>query len=350
MAFLPGFPLSALESLLFILITIISGILVFFGGLWLVSLDRETQKYDRRLRKAIRENPAFSGIREAAEPSYIVTSDSRISKTIGRAKKLLGRSRRPQIIIPVDEDVIEPRKIEFIRQRSRNISGRNVLGRELIGAINSYYAYMMALNEEGVGSPVVEYFESVLEEYEESQKIVDLGKSANYEQVAFFGDSTNGKKDPLNDIFLPLVKAAESHCIDPNTPLDAQRTAIEECRAVLKFTKFLLWSGRMVGARVGDALPTEECESAYRDDLQDGENWGYWMLSADTCTQEEFKRLRHLIWRLDEVVSYHWEDEPFISLHPARGSIREMEYVETPFVIFHLEEAEVRGGGGANAS
>lgn len=194
MALFPGFPLSALESLLFILITIISGILVFFAGLWLVSLDRETQRYDNRLQRTIRENPAFSGIREAAQPEYIVTSDSRISKTIGRARKFLGRSQRPQKIIPVDDDVIEPRKIEFIRQRSRNIAGRNILGRELTGAINSYYAYLLALNEEGVGSPIVEYFESNLEGYEDSQKIIDLGKSANFDEVTLFDEKTRVKR------------------------------------------------------------------------------------------------------------------------------------------------------------
>lgn len=346
------FSLSTFETLLFIILTGISAVVAFLGWLWYAGLDRKTQKFDEQLQSDIEEDPAFRGIREAAYPEFIVTSDTRLSKFIGRVKKLLGfRTQKPYKIIPVDDGVLEPRKIEFIRQRVRRIPGRNILGDELVGAIRNYYAYQLALKKEGIGSGIVEHFESNLQEYEHSQKIVDLSKSSNYDKVVLTQNpSTDSDKDALNDVFLPLVRAAEHHCVRRADGLEMQREEIEHCRRVLKLTLFLLWTNHMKGIRVSEELTEDDCLSKYREDIRDADNWGYWMLPAEPCDEGEFERLRHLAWSINRIVEEYWDEESYSELYPHGDSIRKFDYVEAPFVIFQKDEQEFRGGGPSGQS
>lgn len=352
MVFPQSFPLSAFEAVIFIAAVSVSAIIVFLGWIWYYDLDRRTHAYDEELCGAIQHDRAFSGIREVAQYEFIATSDSSLSKFIGRAKEFIGRgSEDPHKIIPVDEDVILPRKIEFIRERVQLIPGRNILGNELMGAIRNHYAYQLALSVESTDSPVIEHFESQLGEYEYSQKIADLSKSGLYDEITLLEqDTTNPDKDPLNDVYLPLVSRAEKHCVRPAPDLDSTGDQIDRCREVLQLSLFMLWARKMKGIEVTPNMDEEICITEYRTDIRDEDNWGYWMLSSGSCEQPEFERLRHLAWRIQDIIDEHWVDGAYSKLYPHGGSIREMEYAESPFVVFHKEEQEIRGGGPTGSS
>jgi len=341
------FPLSALETIIFLLVVTFSAAAVFLGWVWYFSLDRRTHVYDEKLRDAIRGESSFSGIREVAEYEFIATSDTRLSKFIGRAKKLIGRrSDDPHKIVPVDEDVILPRKIEFIRQRVQFMPGRNILGDALVGSLRNFYAYQLALSVESPDSPVLEHFQSELGEYEYSQKVNDLSDTAAYDEIALFQPDTDGSaKDPLNDVFLSLVNYAEDYCVGRASDVDSTRDEINRCREVLQLSLFLLWARKMMGIEVTPNMAEDDCLTEYRNDAREEDNWGYWMLPGSSCNQSEFERLRHLSWSIKALLEEHWEDENYSELYPYGDSIREMEFVESPFVIFHRDEQDIRGGG-----
>lgn len=343
-----GISLSAWQIILFILVTAISAIVVFLGWIWYFSLDRRTRSYDKQLQNDIRKNKAFSGIRDAARPEFIVTSDTRFSKFIGRIRKMAGfRSEKPYKIVPYDDDVIEPRKIESIRRRVRNIPGRDILGEDLVGAIRNQYAYKLALNREGVGNDVVEYFRTNLEAYEAAQKVLDLAKSDNYDKVTLIStDGNSANKDPLNDVFLPLVSAAENHCVGPAPDLEAKQKEIEHCREVLKLSLHLLWTHRMKGVEVSRSLDEDTCLQKYRDDVKNADNWAYWMISSEICEDGEFRRLRHIAWSIKNILNEHWDTGTHSELYPWGDSVKDMEYAERPFAIFHKRADEIHGGGG----
>lgn len=342
-----GFSLSALDFIAFLIITALSAVFVFLGWLWFASLDRKTRSYDKRLQDDIRTNDAFSGIRDAANPVFVVTSDTKLSKFTGRLRMLIGSFKeKPYKIVPYDDDVLEPRKIETIRRRVRHIPGRNILGEDLVGAIRTQYAYKLALNNEGVGNDVVEYFKSNLEEYDASQKVLDLAKSENYKNVTLVQNSSPSiNKDPLNDVFLPLVSAAEEHCVNAVPDVESKHKQIENCQNTLKLSLNLLWWGKMQGIEVTKSLSEDECVSEYRDDIKNSENHAYWMLASNSCGDVEFRRLRHLGWSIENIVTEHWEEDTFSDLYPMGESIRHMDYAEKPFVIFHKNADEIHGGG-----
>lgn len=347
MAFHQNFPLSAAETLIFLLVVAFTALVGFLGWIWYYNLDRRTHAYDKKLRESIQTESSFSGIREVAKYEFIATSDTALSKFIGRARKMIGRSSGdPHKIIPVDEDVITPRKIEFIRQRVQLIPGRNILGNELMGAIRNHYAYQLALSVESPDSPVIEHFQSQLGEYDDAQKVNDLSNSSAYDEITLLQPhTTNSDKDPLNDVFLSLVSCAEKHCVRRAPDTVSTGEQIDRCREVLQLSLFMLWTRRMMGIEVQQTMAEDECLTEYRIDVRDEDNWGYWMLSAGSCDQSEFERLRHLAWRIQGVLEEHWEDENYSKLYPYGESIREIEYVDSPFVIFHKFEHEIRGGG-----
>lgn len=347
MAPLLATPFSIIDLLLSILLGISALIATFVGALWYWGLDRKTEVYDRQLRSDIKEDAAFSGIRRAARPEFIATSDAMISKFISKVKEWVGyKSEKPDKIVAVEGDTFEERKIEMIRERVREIPGKNILTRDLVATIRNHYAYKLALSTEDVESRVVEHFKSRLEEYEYSQQVNDLAKASHYDDISLIKDpNPNAKRDPLNDVFLRLVRAAEMHCVGPISDVAKKHEEIEKCREHLMLLFFGLWTKRMKGIEVRKELAENDCLPAYRADIRDEDNWGYWLLPNEKCDEEEFTRLRHMAWRMKNIVEEYWDEGAYFTLYPRGGSIREMEKVETPFLIVRKAEDEFRGGG-----
>jgi len=329
---------------------IIAGVVAFVLASWYWSLDRQTESYDDQLREEIREDTAFTGIRDAAQQNLIATSDSRFSKFTTALKDITGRQMRPpDKIVVVEGPDLRERKIEMIRERARDIPGKNILNQELISALRNHYAYQLALSQEDISSDIVEQFKSDFEECRHSSRVEDLADPASFEEVVLIEPPETSNPDVLNDIFLPLVKAAELFCIDILSDTQEKRQEVDRCEEALMLAFFGLWAQRMKGIIVHPIMNEEECLTAYRHDIRDEDNWGYWMLPKDHCEEEEFKRLKHLAWRLNDIIGEYWNDNPYSKLYPKGESIREMEQVDRPFVIFQKEEDVFRGGGGGRA-
>lgn len=347
MALLPDISYSTINLLISVLLGLLALVAAFVGALWYWGLDRKTEVYDEQLRTDIEEDAAFSGIRRAARPKFIATSDATVSKFISWVKEKTGRgSEKPDKIVAVEGGTLEDRKIEMIGERVREIPGKNILAPDLVATIRNHYAYKLALSLEGVDSRVVEHFQNRLEEYEYSRKVNDLAKPGHYEDITLIEDSNSDiEKDPLNDVFLRLVRAAELHCIGPISDITEKQVKIENCRENLMLLFFGLWAQRMKGVEVRRGLSEGDCLSAYRADIRDEDNWGYWLLPREKCDEEEFTRLRHMGWRVSNIIDEYWEDGSYSVFHPKGNSIIEMEQVKTPFVIFRKDEDEFRGGG-----
>jgi hypothetical protein len=337
-------------SVIEILITVVGGFLTFAVAFvlasWYWSLDRRTEAYDDKLRQEIREDTAFSGIRRAAHQNYIATSDSRISKFITALKDTAGRQTGAldKIVVVKSPDLRE-RKIEMIRERARDIPGKNILSKELVGALRNHYAYQLALSQEEISSDIVEHFKRSLDEYEHSSQVETLSEPESFEDVVLIEPTEHSRRDVLNDIFLPLVRASEIYCVDLVSDTQRKRAEVDRCQEILMLTFFGLWAGRMKGIIVLPDMDEDECETAYRHNIRDVNNWGYWMLSEDQCEEGEFRRLRHLAWQLNDIINDYWSEHPYKKLHPKGDSIREMEQVDRPFVIFQKDEDIFRGGG-----
>lgn len=346
MALVPGFPFLTFDLLISLFLGLGGLIAAFVGALWYWGLDRKTEVYDEQLRTDIEEEAAFSGIRRAARPKYIATSDATVSKLFSWLKEKAGReSEKPDKIVAVAGDTFEERKIEMIRERVREIPGKNILAPDLVATLRNHYAYKLALNTEGVDSNVVEHFRSQLEEYEHAQKVVDLAKPDNYDDITLLETNLDGKRDPLNDVFLRLVRAVELHCIFPTSEVNNKHEEIERCREHLMLLFFGLWTQRMKGVEVRKELAEDDCLPVYRADIRDEDNWGYWLLPKEKCDRDEFKRVRHMGWRISQIIDTYWRNDSYSTLHPKGDSIREMSQVETPFLIFRKDENEFRGGG-----
>lgn len=348
---LPSISPSLVETILTLGLTIITAILAFGGSIWYFSLDRQTESFDEDLRERIEEDPSFSGIRESAETKYIATSANRTSKVVSSARKQLGKlADKPDKIIVVSSDDITQRRIEMIRERSREIKGRNLLSKDLVATLRNHYAYQLAVSEEDIDSEVVEHFQTAFEEYNHAKKVEQLSDPERYEEVILVnGEHPEDRPDILNDIFLPLVEAVEDYCINCLSDPTEIRKGINRCQQPLMVLFFGLWAQRAKGVRVTPSLSKEACIKAYREDIRDEDNWGYWMLPATKCDEEEFERLRHLAWSIDRLVDQYWEDEPHSILHPNADSIRDMEPVSTPFIVYQKEEQVFRGGGQAGS-
>lgn len=341
---LPFPSLGELEFALSVLTFIVTTLAVFVLAIWYFSLDRKTNAYDDDLREAIKDNRAFSGIRRSADVDIYATSDSALSKGVTKIKELLGRrSNRPDKIVVLDGDVFQKRKEEIIRERVREIPGKNILREDLVAALRNYYGFKLALASEDISSEVVEHFQNNFEKYEHSSKIKKLGKTDSYESITLLDDPVE-EYDPLNDVFLRLVEAAELHCIGPVDDVNGKHEEIERCREFLMLALIGLWAERMKGVQVAEEQDRDTCLQKYRVDIRDEDNWSYWVLPCEECDESEFKRIRHLGWRIDEIASEHWGEGVYDTFHTHGDSIRDMQYVPTPFVIVQKDEKEFRGG------
>jgi len=319
----------------------------FVSFLWYSNLDRKTEQYDEELREDIEQKSDFSGITRAAHPKFITTSDSTFSKSKAIVEKQLGKySGKPDKLVVVSGDNENERKIEMIRERVREIPGKNILASELVAAIRNHYAYRLALSREKVGSRVVEHFKSERDEYEFSNRVTELAQTDSYYNVTIFDESSDEEgSDPLNDIFLRIVEAAEQYCVAPAEGIEQTHETIEDCQSILMLTFFGLYAQSMKGAKIGGDRSRDQYINGYRSDIRDDDNWGYWILPKNQCDEEDFERIRYIGWKIEDILNEHWRNNIYSTLYTKGDSIREMEYVETPFLIFQKDEEQFRGGG-----
>lgn len=343
-AFLDAF--STIDILLSFTLSVIGAIGSFIVVLYYLGLDHQTQNYDEELRREIQSDPSFSGLGNTGNVRYVPTSDNKVSKVKTKIDTTRGKvSGKPYKIVLVDGDSIKQRKIEMIRERVREIPGKNLLSQDLVGAIRNYYAYNLALQTDGVSSGVVEHFKSNLEEYEPSNKVMALGDPSHFGEVLLIDNiNEDSEKDVLNDVFIPLVRATEQFCVEPAPNANSKRKEIERCERLLRLAFFGLWTQRLKGIKVTDDHSRDDCVAAYRNDIRDRDNWGYWLLHENECDEQDFKLIRYLAWKIDGKIEEHWESGTYSKLHPKAESIIDLEHVENPFVLFQKNEEEFRGG------
>lgn len=332
--------LSTAFDALFLLLT---GSVAYLAGLYYFSLDRKTKKYDEKVRNTIRTDPAFSGITEAAETEIEPTSDSTLSKGITVVKELGGDRTKPDKVVKVDGETELERREEILFERAKEIPGKNILRPNIVGAIRNYFAYKIALDDDEYSGDVAKHFKDKLEEYDCSAKITQIAKPDRYEDVVLIDESNGADLDPLNDIFLDLVSAAEKYCVDPHSHVNDKEDAIEECREFLMLALWSLWTNNMRGVKVQEDKNQDRYIGVYRDAAKADLDWTLWVMPCKECDESEFKRIRHLGWKINDIVDQHWDDE-FSTHHSHGNSIRNMEFVPEPFVVYQKEESVIRGG------
>lgn len=340
----PEFTLSLLEIVYLILsIPIFIGSLII--GLYYLSLDRSAEAYDEQIRENIRQESEFSGIRSAADEKFRVTSNTKISRLVSLIRSKISRTKTPEKFVHMDKDAEEEAQIEVIRERARQIPGRSILRKDFVGALRAHYMHSMALSEEGVNSAVVEHFRDTFELYDEAPKVRTLSKPEKYSEITLLDTNPDEGRDPLNDVFLPLVECAEKYCVDAVDSVNEQQDAIERCRGMLMQSFFILWTGQMKGVELNKSIESDRCKNLYRRDIRDNDNFGYWLISEEYCDEDEFRRLRHIGWRIGDFIDEHWNGADVSKLHPHCDSIPEMEYVPSPFFVYLKDEDRIRGGG-----
>jgi|AntDeeMinimDraft_4_1070355.scaffolds.fasta_scaffold05912_3 hypothetical protein len=339
--------LTQIEVLISGLLTIGTIIFGYLIGGYYWGLDHQSNQFDDQVRTEIKSQPALKGLERTSDTKLIATSNERSSKAISKLQQLRGRrTETPDKIIVFDSDDLEHRKIEMIRDRVRTIPGQTILNNDLIATIRAYYGYRVCLATEDVGSSVTAHFQNQLEKYEFSEQVKALGKAENLDTVML--DHVDGEaedKDPLNDVFLEMVEAVEQSYVGMSNSIEDTEELIEECQQVLVPFFLGLKYGKILGTVVDVGEDNNDYIRKYKLDIRDEDNWGYWMLTKNGCGEEQFDAVRHLCWRIDQLVEDGWGDEQFNKMHPKPEDLTEMEYVEQPFIILQKEERVYRGGG-----
>jgi len=332
----------------------VGGVVSMLGGflvtLWYISLDRQSQQYDEQLRETIQDDPAFSGIQTAVRRRFVVTSSSRISKATTQLQQARGIiSDKPYKILAVEGDTPTRRNIEMVRERCREIPGKNILSPKLVAAIRNHYSYRLAISHEDVGSDVIEHFKTKFESYEHASRVSELGDPSNYGDVVLDGFEDSGENDPLNDVFLPIVRKAERHRVGRAATVNEKEDEIDYCQSKLMLLFFGLYAESVKGAEVNFGAPEDAYLDAYRAYIRQGDEWGYWLLTNGDCNEDEFAQVRHMCYRVNQFVDEHWDDE-YWTFHPQTDTLPDMEYVEEPFFLVQKEEETFRGGSAGSAS
>lgn len=343
---------SQVELVATVVVTIVSAVIGFTISNYYWSLDHRANQFDDDVRTQIKAQPALNGLEGTANTQLIATSNDASSKAISRIQELRGRrGNNPDKIIVFETDDLEQRKIEMVRDRIRTIPGKTILNAELIASIRMYYGYRVCIATEGVDSIVTEHFKDQLEEYEFSEQVKALGKSENYETVMLNdADGEAEDRDALNDVFLKMVSAVERGYIQQSDSLEETEELVEECQQVLVPFFLGLRYGKILGVVADEETDNDEYIHKYRIDLRDNDNWGYWLLTDSQCEEDDFDAVRHLCWRIDQLVEDSWDSNNFNKIHPKPEDLTEMDYVETPFFILQMEERIYRGGGPGSQS
>lgn len=320
---------------------IISYVLFYY---YFIDLDRKTESFDRDLRAEIREEPALRGIRENSNFAIISTSDTAVSTATVPLRKLRGTwSDVPHEIVPVDGRSPEERQKEVIRIHAREIPGKNIIQSDLVAAIRNYYAYKLALSELGPESEITHHYQSLFDEYDYSDRVRTLARPEHFDEVCIIEHDGEAIR-PLDDIFLEVLKGVERYCVATISDLDEQEREMERCREFMMEFFWGLYAEVMKGAVLNSEVNGDTYLGKFREDIRERDNIGYWVLPTPECNQQEFDRFLHIGWNVEQILDEYWHEENFSSLHPPTSSIPEMDFVDTPFLVFRKSLEEFGGG------
>lgn len=320
--------------------------IVFYGigSLYWTNIDKKTESYAEECKSDIEDDPALRSIHNQ-QSKLMITSDSNISRarTYLRDKTPL-RTDKPDRIVPVKEQSLVERKKVVIEERCRNIPGKKIIDSDLVSCLQSYYAYRLALSRERnedneEARQVLQHFKSRFDEHKDSGKVAELVQPEKYGKVTLLNNSDTGK-NPLDDVFLPLVKRSEKHCVGPLEDVRECEEKIETCRRFMMKTFWGLYSEGMQGVNVDSSTKLKECENACRQDMKNENNFGYWLLTNGECSESDFQEFQNLGWKFQQAIDDYWGFDNCFLLHPPGDSITGMEYVDTPFIVFEKDKDE----------
>lgn len=322
----------------------LAAIVGFLAFYFYWSIDRKTESFDKRCKAAVENHPAFRGIRRGARFDYIITSNSSTAKAWAVLKKFSGKwTNKPSKIVVVESQTLEERHKEIIFERCREIPGKNIIDPELVASLRNFFAYKLALKELGEKSEVAHHFKSKFEKYEFSGRVNELGKEEYYEKVTLLDGDVEGK-NPLSDVFLPILQGAEDHCVSPITDFEEKKREIERCREFMMATFWGLYSQDIKGVELDGSIDKDEAADLFRIDVRDRDNIGYWVLLSGDTTDKEFKEFKYIAWKVGEILDEYWNEGNYSELYPNSKSIPEMENVQTPFLVYRKELDQFQGG------
>lgn len=327
-----------------LIVFLATGIPTFLALYYHWSLDSQTESFDEDLRSEIADDPTFEGIRTGADTRIIVSSDSRLSKAMAPVKKRRGNwADDPYKIVPVEGNDLQDRKIEIIFERCKDVPGKTIIHSDLLASMRNYYAFRLALKEEGADSEVTEHFKSRFEEYEYSKRVKALGQSEHFE-TTYLLDREAPNIEPLGDVFIPMLRGAQRHCVGAIQDFDDLESEIDRCREFMMFTFWGLYTGEMRGLIPDGELSQDEYVNLFKEDIRDRDNLGYWLLPAEGDGEEDFNRFKHLSWLVSDELDDYWGSDNYTQLHPQADSIPDMEYAESAFMLFKKNTEEFEGG------
>lgn len=329
------------EISLITLLTLISSFLIFY---YYWDIDKQTESFDNKCRDEISEKEEFRGLSESHHRNLIVTSDSRTSKARSSLLKISGKlSDLPDEIIVLEEHSKSSRQKQIILENCRNIPGKAIIDQELVSCIRNYYAYKLSLSLDEADFDIVSHFKEKFEEHDHSNRIYNLGKNESYQEVTLM-DIEEDNRNILDDVFLPILKGAENHCVRPVSNSDKAIQEIENCKKHMMFSFWELHRGNMRGIEVDVSSDNNELTNRLRSDLRNGDNVAYWILAEENCTENLFGKFKNLGYRTTKVLNDYWGDGNYSILHPPSDSIPRMEYIPIPFIIFKKDLEEFQGG------
>lgn len=336
---------SAISTLKFLLWILATAVPVFLGLFYYWSLDRKTNNFDEQCREGLQENSVFKGIRRGARPNLIATSDSKTSKVTTSVKKLRGKiSDRPYKIVPVDDRSFDERKKEVIFERCKEVPGKTIIDSDLLAAIRNYYAYQLALDVEGSDSDVTQHFRSKLEEYDDSDRVLELGRKDKFDDVSLCDDDKRRELEPLTDVYLRILEGVERHCIQSIDDLQEKEKEVERCREFMMETFWGLYSENIKGVEVSNGLRNETAVNLIRTDVRDNDNIGYWLLMEGDSGIDDLGRFLNVGYGVKGVLDEYWGDGNYSELYPDADSIPDVDVSERPFFLFSKDLDEFGGG------
>lgn len=336
-----GFSLSLLELLG---LSTLSGIVSFLVFAYHWSLDARSEKFSEQCKNHMSKSSSFRSIPNRTRKTIVVTSDSNTSKARSLLKRIRGSvSTKPQKIVPMESQSMEERKKEIIFENCKDIPGKLIIRRNLLGCLRNYFCYRYAL-ENNVEDEITLHFKTKFEEYENSNIVQTLASADYFQEISLVPDH-RGEKTPLDDVFLPILQGAQDHCVQPVRDRGLKEREIERCRAFMMQLFWRMYSQDMVGIIDDNRLTEGECVGKYRIDVKENDNIGYWLLPNSECGENEFKRFCYIGWKIQEdVLDEYWSKKNYEELYPDGGDIKDMEFVESPFIVFRKKLGEFQEG------
>jgi len=317
-------------------------LIAFLASYYWWSADRDAEKFDSRCRETVNKDPAFRGLKRNPD-RLIITSDTRTSRAVTTFKKIKDDlTGKPHQIVPIDGESRAERKKRVLLERCKEIPGKNILDADLVACLRNFYAYKLALKEEGVDSETTHHFKKKIESHKFAGRVQYLSDSENYGEITLL-DCVSSEKNALDDVFLPLLRGAERYCIKPYSDVEKQRQEIGRCREFIMYTFWGMYQGDLVGMDITEDIERDECVQLYRRDVRDGDRVGYWLLGEE-CEKQEFDEFKNIAWKIEDILDEYWNDGNFSELYPNAESIPQMDYVSLPFVIFQKDLDEFSSG------